>query len=105
MKVKKIGSGTFGSAWLAESSASGRKYAIKELSASVMNDPDQRAAMNEVRILAQLKHKNIVRYKEAFVDDGKLNIVMEYAEKGREYISKFNLYYSATLNYILFILY
>lgn len=85
-KIKIIGSGTFGSAWLVESFASGRKYALKELAVSVPNGQDQRAAMNEVRILAQLKHKNIVRYKEAFVNGGKLHIVMEYAEKGKRII-------------------
>lgn len=39
-------------------------------------------AVNEIRILASIKHKNIVRYCEAFVEGDALFIVMEFAERG-----------------------
>ena len=41
-------------------------------------------AVNEVRMLASIKHQNVVEYKEAFVDDNSkcLCIVMEYANHG-----------------------
>jgi NIMA (never in mitosis gene a)-related kinase len=41
-------------------------------------------AVNEVRILASLRHPNIIAYKEAFMDDSAacLCIVMEYAGGG-----------------------
>lgn len=81
-KIKKIGSGTFGQAWLVESIVSKRKYALKELGVSEMSEQDRHLALNEAKILSKLKHKNIVRYKEAFVASGKLCIAMEFAEKG-----------------------
>jgi len=81
-KVKRIGSGTFGQAWLVESTVSKRTYALKELGVTAMSEQDRHLALNEAKILSQLKHKNIVRYKEAFVDQGKLCIAMEFAEKG-----------------------
>ena len=41
-------------------------------------------ALNEIRILASVYHKNLIAYKEAFFDENeqKLCIVMEYADSG-----------------------
>ena len=42
--------------------------------------------MNEVRILASIKHDNIIGYKEAFIEQGKLLcIVMDFANDGDLY--------------------
>lgn len=49
-----------------------------------MSEQDRHLALNEAKILSKLKHKNIVRYKEAFVAQGKLCIAMEFAEKGKK---------------------
>lgn len=38
--------------------------------------------LNEVRLLASVRHPNIVSYHEAFADGNRLCIVMEYAEGG-----------------------
>lgn len=83
-KIKQIGSGTFGQAWLVESTVSKRMYALKELGVTTMSEQDRHLALNEAKILSKLKHKNIVRYKEAFVAQGKLCIAMEFAEKGKQ---------------------
>ena len=82
-KIKSIGSGTFGQAWLVESVTSQRKYALKEVGVTSMSEQDRHLALNEAKILSKLKHKNIVRYKEAFVAQGKLCIAMEFAENGK----------------------
>lgn len=34
-----------------------------------LTDKEKQNALNEVRILASIKHPNIVSYKEAFIDD------------------------------------
>ena len=39
-------------------------------------------AVNEIRIMASIKHKNIVRYCDAFVERDNLYIAMEFAEHG-----------------------
>ena len=36
-------------------------------------------ALNEIRIMASIKHKNIVRYCDAFTEKDSLFIVMEFA--------------------------
>lgn len=61
-----------------------RTYALKELGVTAMSEQDRHLALNEAKILSKLKHKNIVRYKEAFVAQGKLCIAMEFAEKGEQ---------------------
>ena len=38
--------------------------------------------MNEIRVLASIKHRNIVRYCDAFVEKDSLYIAMEFAEHG-----------------------
>ena len=41
-------------------------------------------ALNEVRILASIRHNNVASYKEAFFEEGSnsLCIVMEYCDNG-----------------------
>ncbi|KXJ28678.1 Serine/threonine-protein kinase Nek1 [Exaiptasia diaphana] len=84
-KLTMIGKGTFGSVWLVESRASGSKYAVKELSVRTMSDTDRHLALNEVKILSTLKHKNIIRYKDALQEGINFYIVMEFAEGGDLY--------------------
>jgi NIMA (never in mitosis gene a)-related kinase len=89
-KITMIGKGTFGSAWLVVSKLSGYRYAIKELSVRTMSASDRHLALNEVKILSTLKHRNIVRYKNAFEEESNFYIVMEYAEGGE--IGRLNVY-------------
>ncbi|XP_022112000.1 serine/threonine-protein kinase Nek4-like [Acanthaster planci] len=81
-RLKIIGRGTFGLAWLARSRTSQRPYVVKEIHLAGMTEKDRNQAVNEVAILAGLKHANVVRYREAFVEEATLHIAMEYADKG-----------------------
>merc|ERR1719456_725144 len=47
-----------------------------------MGNKEKMDAKNEVKVLASLKHPYIVSYKDHFMEDGFLNIVMEYADGG-----------------------
>eukprot|EP00347_Sterkiella_histriomuscorum_P013274 403365346 len=49
-----------------------------------LSDREKENALNEVRILASIKHKNVAAYKQAFFDEpsSSLCIVMEYADNG-----------------------
>ena len=87
-KLKILGAGTFGEAWLVRSKASGRQYVIKEQKFSpIVDSTDREKAMNEVRIISKCSHVNIIRYKEYFSSPAPggcliLSIVMEYADAG-----------------------
>jgi NIMA (never in mitosis gene a)-related kinase 1/4/5 len=80
--VKTIGKGTFGTAYLVESLTEHKKYVIKKINMSQMNAKEKKEALNEVNIIKSLDHPHIVKYHDNFVDEGKLCIVMEYAEGG-----------------------
>merc|ERR1719387_3128667 len=47
-----------------------------------MGAKERKDAANEVKVLSSLKHPYIVAYKDSFIEDGFLNIVMEYADGG-----------------------
>ena len=49
--------------------ADGVLYALKRVSLPHFSGKEKQNAINEVRILASVKHPNVVQYKEAFVDD------------------------------------
>ena len=84
--LRLVGKGSFGKAWLVQSKSSQRQYVVKEIQVGNMADKDRHQAVNEVAILARLKHKNVVRYREAFVEAGTLNIVMAYANGGKRFV-------------------
>ena len=62
----------------------GVEYALKKVKIMNLSEKEQENALNEVRILASVKHKNVISYKEAFVDQASscLCIIMEYANNG-----------------------
>ena len=82
-KIKVLGNGAFGKAWLVSCIKTQQAFVIKEISIPALKERDKQQAINEVKILATLKHKNIVMYKEAFVHDKCLCITMEYADDGK----------------------
>ena len=52
-----------------------------------LSEKEKINALNEVRILASIKHENVIAYKEAFFEENSstLCIVMEYADAGDLY--------------------
>ncbi|EGC37277.1 hypothetical protein DICPUDRAFT_24715, partial [Dictyostelium purpureum] len=55
---------------------------LKEINLIEMSSKERNDAMNEVRLLSMLDHKNIISYYDSFILNGSLNIVMEYANAG-----------------------
>lgn len=55
--------------------------AIKKFKESDNNPIIKKIALREVKALKNTDHKNIVKFKEAFKRDNKLNIVFEYVDK------------------------
>lgn len=52
-----------------------------------LSEKEKNNALNEVRILASIDHRNIIAYKDAFVDEASdsLCIVMQFADGGDLY--------------------
>jgi NIMA (never in mitosis gene a)-related kinase len=49
--------------------ADNKIYALKKVKMEKLTTKEQENALNEVRILASIEHKNICAYYEAFVDE------------------------------------
>ena len=81
---KVLGKGSFSSVVLVKRKEDGITYAMKRVRISQLSTKERENALNEIRILASLQHKNIIGYKEAFFDEESktLNIVMEFADDG-----------------------
>jgi NIMA (never in mitosis gene a)-related kinase len=62
----------------------GEEYAMKKVKLAKLSTKEKENALNEIRILASVVHKNIIGYKEAFFDEitNQLCIVMEIANGG-----------------------
>eukprot|EP01061_Rhynchopus_euleeides_P008540 TRINITY_DN17671_c0_g1_i1.p1 TRINITY_DN17671_c0_g1~~TRINITY_DN17671_c0_g1_i1.p1 ORF type:complete len:533 (+),score=223.79 TRINITY_DN17671_c0_g1_i1:43-1641(+) len=81
-RIKIAGKGSFGEAVLVRSREDGKRYIAKTIDCTTMSEKDKQDVYREIRILAEVNHPNIVRYKEHYEEANMLWIVMEYADGG-----------------------
>ena len=104
-KVRNLGSGSYGTVYLAKNNLKDNLVAIKVIEKIPANIIDDMEIKNEINILKSLSHPNIVKIFEFF--DTALNyyIVTEYCKKGElfEYINnQYSEYQLAVLFYQVF---
>jgi NIMA (never in mitosis gene a)-related kinase 1/4/5 len=63
-----LGDGAYSSVYKAKRIADGEIYALKKVKLHHLSDKEKENAINEVRILASIKHNNIISYKESFLE-------------------------------------
>jgi len=80
-EVKKIGEGSFGKAILVQAD-DGARLICKMVDVSRASTKETENAKMEGKLLAELKHPYIVRYRENFADNGWLCILMDFCEGG-----------------------
>ncbi|CAD8210620.1 unnamed protein product [Paramecium pentaurelia] len=82
-RIKLLGSGAYGKAYLAESIRDGQLCVIKQIDVSFMKQDEIAQAYKEAKIMSTLKHPNIINFREVYkTKKGKLCIVMDYADGG-----------------------
>ncbi|KAL6308798.1 kinase-like domain-containing protein [Sparassis latifolia] len=80
-KIRKVGQGASGHVYVAKTLATGKKVAIKEMDLS--NQPRKELIVNEILVMKESQHPNIVNFLEAYlVKSNELWVVMEYMEGG-----------------------
>ena len=82
-KIKTLGEGSFGEVYLIKSQKTQLEFALKKI--QIKNTKyDIKRIMEEVNILKELDHPNIISFKGAFKsnDDKFLNIITEYVSQG-----------------------
>lgn len=67
--IKKLGSGSFSEVFLVKRISDQTEYAMKKVKLQKLSKKEQENALNEIRILASVNHKNVIGYKEAFFDE------------------------------------
>eukprot|EP00930_Biecheleria_cincta_P095920 TRINITY_DN87811_c0_g1_i1.p1 TRINITY_DN87811_c0_g1~~TRINITY_DN87811_c0_g1_i1.p1 ORF type:complete len:425 (+),score=70.87 TRINITY_DN87811_c0_g1_i1:100-1374(+) len=82
--VRILGRGSYGTAVLvrAPGACSGALNVVKEVDLVRAKDKCREEALKEAELLKSLVHPNIIGYKDAFLDEQMLCIVMEFADGG-----------------------
>jgi len=85
--ISKLGEGAYSTVFKVKRKIDNQIYALKKVKLSNLNEKEKTNSLTEVRILASVKSKYVISYKEAFFDekDSTLGIVMEYADNGDLY--------------------
>ena len=81
VKCGKIGKGAFATVYRCENKEFGVELAMKEVEC-LDDQKDVDALQTEMKILSNLKHKNIVKYYGCRQDENSIAIFMEYAKGG-----------------------
>ncbi|OMJ73429.1 hypothetical protein SteCoe_27875 [Stentor coeruleus] len=80
--LKMIGKGTYSSVYLVENKKTSAKRAMKEIRKSALKENAQETIYNEIIILSQLDHPNIVKIFEVIDSPSFFYIISEYLEGG-----------------------
>ena len=82
--ISKLGSGGFSKVYKVKRKIDNQIYALKKVPILNLSEKQKLNSLNEIRVLASIKNKYIINYKEAFLDekDCSLCLVMEYADRG-----------------------
>jgi len=84
-KIREIGSGSFGKAYLVQKNKGDEEkklVVMKQIDVSRMDKKERASTETEVKCLSSLKHPYVVRYHESFMHERYLCIVMDYCEGG-----------------------
>jgi calcium-dependent protein kinase len=79
---KMLGSGAFGEVRMCVHRDTGAQRAVKVLRKSHMDDDEKKMLFNEINILRELDHPNIVKMYEFFEDEKRYYIVTEICKGG-----------------------
>ncbi|XP_060714322.1 serine/threonine-protein kinase Nek4 isoform X1 [Tachysurus vachellii] len=84
--LRVVGKGSYGEVNLVQHKSDRKQYVIKKLNLRTSSKRERRAAEQEAQLLSQLKHPNIVTYRESWEgEDYQLYIVMGFCEGGDLY--------------------
>lgn len=78
--LNKIGQGASGGVYTATEVGTGRCVAIKQM--NLEQQPKKDLIINEILVMKDSKHKNIVNFMDSFLRQGDLWVIMEYMEGG-----------------------
>lgn len=78
--LSKIGQGASGGVFMAFENPGRRCVAIKQM--NLEQQPKKDLIINEIIVMKDSKHKNVVNFIDSYLHDGELWVVMEYMQGG-----------------------
>ena len=78
--LNKIGQGASGGVFTATENGTNRCVAIKQM--NLEQQPKKDLIINEILVMKDSKHKNVVNFMDSFLRQGELWVIMEYMEGG-----------------------
>ena len=94
--IKTLGKGSFGEVYLSVNEKSHKQYAIKKIDASNLKNAGFKKYLdNEIKIMKQLNHENIIKFHSNIRTQNNVYLVMDYINGGslsdylKDYKSKF----------------
>ena len=78
--LNKIGQGASGGVFTATENATNKCVAIKQM--NLEQQPKKDLIINEILVMKDSKHKNIVNFMDSYLRGGDLWVIMEYMEGG-----------------------
>jgi len=83
--LSELGRGSYGVVYKVKALKDNNVYALKKLHIKHMKPKHQREALQEMLLLKELSHPNIIRYYSSFIERECLYILMEHAGGGDLY--------------------
>ncbi|XP_063766411.1 LOW QUALITY PROTEIN: serine/threonine-protein kinase Nek4 [Eleginops maclovinus] len=84
--IRVVGKGSYGEVNLVKNKTDRKQYVIKKLNLTTSSKRERRSAEQEAQLLSELRHPNIVTYRESWEgDDCLLYIAMGFCEGGDLY--------------------
>lgn len=85
--LSKLGEGAYSTVYKVKRLSDGVEYALKRVKLLNLKEKERENALNEVRILASIRHPNVVCYKDSFWEPNSksLCIIMELSDDGDLY--------------------
>ncbi|KAM3133112.1 G2-specific serine/threonine protein kinase [Paramecium bursaria] len=80
--LQELGKGAFSVVYKVRRIADSQEYALKKVKMNSLKQRERENALNEIRLLASINDKYIVAYKDSFLDEDNLCIVMELLPGG-----------------------
>jgi calcium-dependent protein kinase len=83
--IKSIGEGTFGKIELVEHKITGKVRAMKAIKKIESDETSEASILNELNILKQIDHQNILKIYEYYIDADNYYLITEYCSGGNLY--------------------
>lgn len=78
----ELGKGAYGVVYRVQSLKDNQEYVLKKIPIKHLKRHEIQDVITEAKILRKLEHKHIIKSYSHFVENGALNIIMEYAKGG-----------------------